>query len=49
METTSYLNDVENEGFYERFQSIPLNGETHEVDIVTGASLTTEGHCPLRQ
>jgi len=43
METTSYLNDIENEGFYERFQSIPLNGETHAVDIVTGASLTTEG------
>jgi NosR/NirI family nitrous oxide reductase transcriptional regulator len=43
METTSYLNDIKKVGFYERFQSIPLNGETYEVDIVTGASLTTEG------
>ncbi|MFQ5634120.1 MAG: 4Fe-4S binding protein [Gammaproteobacteria bacterium] len=43
METTSYLTDVEKDGFYERFQSIPLDGEIHDVDIVTGASLTTEG------
>jgi len=43
METTSYLNDIEKAGFYERFQSIPLDGSTHDVDIVTGASLTTEG------
>jgi len=43
METTSYLNDIEDEGFYERFQSIPLDDKTYEVDIVSGASLTTEG------
>lgn len=43
METTSYLNDIKKAGYYERFQSIPLDGETHAVDIVTGASLTTEG------
>ena len=43
METTSYLNDIEDDGFYERFQSIPLDDKTYEVDIVSGASLTTEG------
>lgn len=43
METTSYLQDIKNDGYYERYQSIPLNGETYEVDIVSGASLTTEG------
>jgi NosR/NirI family nitrous oxide reductase transcriptional regulator len=43
METTSYLNDIEKAGFYERFQNILLNGQTYDVDIVTGASLTTEG------
>jgi len=43
METTSYLQDIEDEGYYERYQSIQLNGQTYEVDIVSGASLTTEG------
>jgi len=43
METTSYLNDIKKDGFYERFQSIPLDDKTYEVDIVSGASLTTEG------
>ena len=43
METTSYLNDIEDDGFYERFQSIPLDDKTYEIDIVSGASLTTEG------
>ena len=43
METTSYLNDIEKDGFYERFQGIPLDEKTYEVDIVSGASLTTEG------
>lgn len=43
METTSYLRDIEQDGFYERFQSIPLDGKSYEVDLVSGASLTTEG------
>ena len=43
METTSYLQDIENDGYYERYQSIPLDGQTYEIDIVSGASLTTEG------
>jgi len=43
METTSYLTDIKKDGFYERFQSIPLDDKTYEVDIVSGASLTTEG------
>lgn len=42
METTSYLQDIEDKGFYEQFQSIPLDDQTYEVDIVSGASLTTE-------
>ncbi|MCC7330428.1 MAG: FMN-binding protein [Gammaproteobacteria bacterium] len=43
METTSYLRDVEKAGYYERFQSIPLDGKSYQVDLVSGASLTTEG------
>ncbi|HJP38173.1 MAG: 4Fe-4S binding protein [Gammaproteobacteria bacterium] len=43
METTSYLNDIADDGFYEHFQGIPLDDKTYEVDIVSGASLTTEG------
>jgi len=43
METTSYLRDIEKDGFYERFQGIPLDDKTYDVDIVSGASLTTEG------
>ncbi len=43
METTSYLTDIEKDGFYERFQGIPLDDKMYEVDIVSGASLTTEG------
>ena len=42
-ETTSYLRDIEQDGFYERFQSIPLDGKSYEVDLVSGASLTSEG------
>ncbi|MDH4021970.1 MAG: 4Fe-4S binding protein [Gammaproteobacteria bacterium] len=43
LETTSYLRDIEKAGFYEQFAGMPLNGESYEVDFVTGASLTTEG------
>jgi NosR/NirI family nitrous oxide reductase transcriptional regulator len=43
METTSYLQDIEKKGFYEQFQSLPLDDKTYEIDIVSGASLTTEG------
>ncbi len=43
METTSYLRDIEKAGFYEQFQSIPLDGKSYEVDLVSGASLTSEG------
>lgn len=43
METTSYLRDIEKDGFYGRFQSVPLDGGSYEVDLVSGASLTTEG------
>ncbi len=43
METSSYLRDIEQDGFYERFQSIPLDGKSYEVDLVSGASLTSEG------
>jgi len=42
METTSYLRDIENNGFYERFEGIPLDGESHVVDAVSGATLTSE-------
>lgn len=42
-ETTSYLRDIEDDGFYERFQSIVLDGSSYEVDLVSGASLTSEG------
>lgn len=43
METTSYLRDIEEAGFYEQFEGMPLDGNTHEVDLVSGASLTSEG------
>ncbi len=43
METTSYLRDIEKAGFYEKFQSIPLDGKSYQVDLVSGASLTSEG------
>jgi NosR/NirI family nitrous oxide reductase transcriptional regulator len=42
-ETTSYLRDIEKDGFYDQFQGIPLDGKSYEVDLVSGASLTTEG------
>ncbi len=43
METTSYLRDIEKAGFYAQFEQMPLDGNTYEVDFVSGASLTTEG------
>lgn len=43
METTSYLRNIEKDGFYERFQSIPLDGKSYQVDLVSGASLSSEG------
>jgi NosR/NirI family nitrous oxide reductase transcriptional regulator len=42
-ETTSYLNRIRNAGFYERFAGLPLDGNSYRVDLVSGASLTTEG------
>ncbi len=42
-ETTSYLNRIRNAGFYELFEGIPLDGNSYRVDLVSGASLTTEG------
>lgn len=41
-ETTSYLKDIEAAGFYERFEDIPLDGESYRIDAITGATLTTE-------
>jgi NosR/NirI family nitrous oxide reductase transcriptional regulator len=43
METTSYLKDIEKDGFYDQFEHMVLDDQSHEVDAVTGASLTTEG------
>jgi NosR/NirI family nitrous oxide reductase transcriptional regulator len=40
-ETTSYLRDIESSGFYEQFKNIPLDGESYQVDALTGATLTT--------
>jgi NosR/NirI family nitrous oxide reductase transcriptional regulator len=40
-ETTSYLRDIEDSGFYEQFEHIPLDGESYRVDALTGATLTT--------
>ena len=41
-ETTSYLKDIESAGFYEEFEGIPLDGESYQIDALTGATLTTE-------
>ncbi len=41
-ETTSYLKKIANAGFYEQFRGIPLDGNSYQVDAVSGASLTTE-------
>lgn len=43
METTSYLRDIDQDGYYERFQDLPLDDGTYEVDFVSGASITSEG------
>ncbi len=43
METTSYLADIEKAGFYGQFENMPLDGQSYEVDFVSGASLTSEG------
>ncbi|MCB0484519.1 MAG: 4Fe-4S binding protein [Flavobacteriales bacterium] len=41
LETASYLRDIEQNGFYKRFQGLKLDA-VHEVDAVSGATLTTE-------
>ncbi len=43
LETTSYLRDIEQAGFYTQFEGMPLDGRSYEVDFVSGASLTSEG------
>ncbi len=40
-ETKSYLSDIKKNGFYERFQQIPIENK-HTIDAVSGATLTTE-------
>lgn len=41
LETPSYLRDIERDGFYKRFKGLKLDA-VHEVDAVSGATLTTE-------
>ena len=43
LETTSYLRDIEEAGFYSQFEGLPLDGKSYEVDFISGASLTSEG------
>lgn len=43
METSSYLTKIEKAGFYDQFKGIPLDGKSYQVDLVSGASLSTEG------
>jgi NosR/NirI family nitrous oxide reductase transcriptional regulator len=43
LETTSYLTKIEKRGFYEQFKDMPLDAKSYKVDLVSGASLTTEG------
>lgn len=40
-ETESYLKTIVKKGFYEQFEMLPLKGD-HDVDAVSGATLTTE-------
>lgn len=40
-ETESYLSKISNQGFYNRFITIPLE-KSHRIDAVSGATLTTE-------
>ncbi len=40
-ETESYLQKIQRTGFYAQFEDIKISGE-HEVDAVSGATLTTE-------
>jgi NosR/NirI family nitrous oxide reductase transcriptional regulator len=43
LETTSYLTKIEKAGFYEQFKGMPLDAKSYKVDLVSGASLSTEG------
>lgn len=43
LETTSYLNKIEKAGFYDQFKGMPLDSKSYKVDLVSGASLSTEG------
>jgi NosR/NirI family nitrous oxide reductase transcriptional regulator len=43
LETTSYLTKIEKAGFYDQFKGMPLDDRSYRVDLVSGASLSTEG------
>jgi NosR/NirI family transcriptional regulator, nitrous oxide reductase regulator len=43
LETTSYLTKIEKSGFYEQFKGMPLDDKSYKVNLVSGASLSTEG------
>jgi NosR/NirI family nitrous oxide reductase transcriptional regulator len=41
-ETSSYLQHISNLKFYDQFKGLKLNGNSHEIDAVSGATITTE-------
>lgn len=41
-ETSSYLRKIDRAGFYQQFLGIELNGNKHQVDAVSGATISTQ-------
>ncbi len=41
-ETSSYLQQISDLKFYDQFKGLKLDGRSHEIDAVSGATITTE-------
>lgn len=41
-ETSSYLRQIDDAGFYQQFSGIDLNGDNHQIDAVSGATISTQ-------
>ncbi|KAF3982114.1 MAG: FMN-binding protein [Methylococcales symbiont of Hymedesmia sp. n. MRB-2018] len=41
-ETSSYLRQIENAGFYQQFSRVDLDGNAHQIDAVSGATISTQ-------
>lgn len=41
-ETSSYLRQISNAGFYQQFEGLTLDGTQHQIDAVSGATISTD-------